>query len=137
MNCLEPPHEPLESPQLTSLRQEVGDLVVQTCIEFINEQPNRFILGSEYERLNALLNNPHPNRPLQLSLFSKSFRALISRGYDLIAHFDSSLHWQLVDAIDFFNDSLPGRWAYTQEADRLRYLEWSRDYALALSSTVH
>lgn len=137
MNCLDTSIQPLESPQLTALRQEVGDLVIKTCIDFINEPLNRFILGSEYERLNALLNRPHPSRPLQLNLFSQSFRALITRGYDLIAHFDSGLHWQLVDAIDFFNDSIPGRWPYTQEEDSFRYLAWSRDYALALSSTVH
>lgn len=137
MYCPATETHPLESAQVTALRQEVGDVLIQSCIEFINEPLNRFILGTEYERLNSLLSKPHPSRPLQLNLFSQAFRALIPRGFDLVGNFDSSLHWQLVDAIDFYCDSIPGRWPYTQESDSLRYLAWSRDYALSLSSSVH
>ena len=137
MNCLDTSTQPAESTQLTQLRQEVGDLVLKTCIDFINDPINRFILSTEYERLLGLLTRPHPSRSLQLCFFSQGFRALITRGHDLVANFDSSHHWELVDAIDFFNDSIPGCWPYTQESDSYRYLAWSREHALALTSTVH
>lgn len=138
MHCLTTETQPLESAQVTALRQEVGDVLIQSCIDFINEPINRLILGhAEHERLIGLLTKPHPSRPLQLNLFSQAFRALISRGFDLVAHFDSGRHWQLVDAISFYCDSIPGRWPYTQESDSVRYLAWSRDYALSLSSSVH
>jgi hypothetical protein len=138
MHCPATATQPLESAHVVALRQEVGDLLVQSCIDFINEPVNRLILGfAELERLTGLLTRPHPNRPLQLNLFSQAFRALICRGFDLVGNFDSTRHWQLVDAIGFYCDSIPGRWPYTQEPDSVRYLVWSRDYALTLSSSVH
>lgn len=138
MHCPAIETEPLESAHVTTLRQEVGDLLIQSCIDFINDPINRLILGfAEFERLNGLLTRPHPNRALQLNLFSQAFRAQIHRGTDLVGNFDSARHWMLVDAIGFYCDSFPGRWPYTQEPDFLRYLAWSREYAQSLSSAVN
>ena len=45
MHCPATATQPLESAHVVALRQEVGDLLVQSCIDFINEPVNRLILG--------------------------------------------------------------------------------------------
>jgi hypothetical protein len=119
-----------ESPESATLRLQVANAIREAALDFINDEINRNLAGFDaHSRMTSILTRTYDDESLRFTMFKLSFLPSIAIGTIRMANFDSTRHWMLVEAIELLDDSVPGRWTNTSEAEAFGQMQLALQYA--------
>lgn len=106
----------------------------QACAEFVKAKSVCDLIGTQQaQELLASLEMEGG-----LYVYRSKLRECIVHCLGNVMGFDSSPWWAMIDAITFWDDAHDGRWKYTTEPQRMRWIDWSQsEAAQAVQTMLH